>query len=92
MLPFLAVVRSPEANGVLTDAALRSLQAFLAERLIGRSFVCLVVRGTRFVDGGVSSYGSALVTLCDNFILMFLLHACQLPRALQDTKALCSIL
>lgn len=35
VLPFLAVVRSPEANGVLTDAALRSIQAFLGERLIG---------------------------------------------------------
>ncbi|CAN0549903.1 unnamed protein product [Ectocarpus sp. 12 AP-2014] len=26
--PFLSVVRSPETNGVLTEAALRSLQAF----------------------------------------------------------------
>ncbi|CAM9914801.1 unnamed protein product, partial [Hapterophycus canaliculatus] len=33
--PFLAVVRSPEANGVLTEAALRSIQAFLDEGLIG---------------------------------------------------------
>ena len=36
VLPFLAVVRSREANGVLTDAALRSIQAFLGKRLIGK--------------------------------------------------------
>ncbi|CAB1118377.1 unnamed protein product [Ectocarpus sp. CCAP 1310/34] len=33
--PFLSVVRSPETNGVLTEAALRSLQAFSRDRLIG---------------------------------------------------------
>ncbi|CAN0371837.1 unnamed protein product, partial [Ectocarpus sp. 12 AP-2014] len=32
--PFLSVVRSPETNGVLTEAALRSLQAFSRDRLI----------------------------------------------------------
>jgi len=35
VLPFLALMRSREANGVLSDAALRSLQAFLGKRLIG---------------------------------------------------------
>lgn len=35
VLPFLAVVRSREANGLLTDAALRSLQVFLGQRLVG---------------------------------------------------------
>ena len=35
VLPFLAVMRSREANGVLSDAALRSLQAFLGKRLMG---------------------------------------------------------
>lgn len=35
VLPFLAVVQSPEANGLLTEAALKSLQAFLSQRLIG---------------------------------------------------------
>ncbi|CAM9355232.1 unnamed protein product [Ectocarpus fasciculatus] len=32
--PFLSVVRSPETNGVLTEAALRSLQAFSRDHLI----------------------------------------------------------
>eukprot|EP00904_Undaria_pinnatifida_P010206 jgi/Undpi1/6315/HiC_scaffold_20.g08798.m1 len=39
VLPFLAVVRSREANGLLTDAALRSLQVFLGQRLVDEDSV-----------------------------------------------------
>ncbi|CAM9457727.1 unnamed protein product, partial [Ectocarpus sp. 6 AP-2014] len=37
--PFLSVVRSPETNGVLTEAALRSLQVFSRDRLIEENSV-----------------------------------------------------
>lgn len=82
MVPFLAVVRSPAANGVLTEAALKSLQVFLGQSLVGTkatasvisrlgSIGWLVLRSTG--QGALMSY-SGIVFACFAITVVSQLH------------------
>lgn len=59
LAPFVRVVRFPEANGVLTEAALKALQALLGQNIIGKGSATWTLRLLSITDDETKSASSS---------------------------------